>query len=317
MELHQLRYFVAAAEAGSMTLAARRCRVAQPSLSQQVRKLEDGLGVVLFDRVGRGIALTEAGRALLPRARRILAEVGETRDHLRAEVESGAGRLAIGAIPTIAPYLLPPVLAALRTEFPACELVVREDLTAALVEAVVNHELDVAITSTPIEHELVETEVVGREELLVVAPASHPLAAVGRLTPEDLRTQPTVSLHEMHCLGAQIAGFCARAGVRPDIVCRTTQLATVLEFVRLGMGVSLVPAMAAACDGQGERVYLPLAGERPTREIALVWRVGRSRPVASRGLGGLVSVALDRLRRVGGAGGVTPFKRGCDTSHHP
>lgn len=285
MEIHQLRYFVAAAEAGSMTLAARRCRVAQPSLSQQIRKLEEGLEVALFDRVGRGIALTEAGRALLPRARRILAEVAETRENLRAEVESGAGRLAIGAIPTIAPYLLPPVLAGLRAEFPGCELVVREDLTANLVEAVVHHELDVAITSTPIDHELVEVEVVGREELLAVAPAAHPLAGIGRLTLDDLREQPTVSLHEMHCLGAQIAGFCARAGVRPDIVCRTTQLATVLEMVRLGLGVSLVPTMAAAGDRSRERAYLPLTSEHPSREIALVWRTGRTRPVAARGLG--------------------------------
>jgi LysR family hydrogen peroxide-inducible transcriptional activator len=292
MEIHQLRYFVAAAEAGSMTLAARRCRVAQPSLSQQIRKLEDGLGVYLFDRVGRGIALTEAGRALLPRARRILGEVAETQENLRAEVESGAGRLAIGAIPTIAPYLLPPVLASLRAEFPGCELVVREDLTANLVEAVVHHELDVAITSTPIDHELVEVEVVGREELLVVAPAAHPLAAFGRLTLDDLREQPTVSLHEMHCLGAQIAGFCARAGVRPDIVCRTTQLATVLEMVRLGLGVSLVPAMAAAGDRSEERAYLRLTHDTPSREIALVWRVGRSRPVAARGLQPLIGHAM-------------------------
>jgi LysR family hydrogen peroxide-inducible transcriptional activator len=292
MEIHQLRYFVSAAEAGSMTLAARRCRVAQPSLSQQIRKLEEGLEVALFDRVGRGIALTEAGRALLPRARRILAEVAETRENLRAEVESGAGRLAIGAIPTIAPYLLPPVLAGLRAEFPGCELVVREDLTANLVEAVVHHELDVAITSTPIDHELVEVEVVGREELLVVAPAAHPLAGIGRLTLDDLREQPTVSLHEMHCLGAQIAGFCARAGVRPDIVCRTTQLATVLEMVRLGLGVSLVPSMAAAGDRSEDRAYLRLTHDTPSREIALVGRVGRTRPVAARGLQPLIGHAM-------------------------
>jgi LysR family hydrogen peroxide-inducible transcriptional activator len=294
MELHQLRYFVATSEAGSMTLAAKRCRVAQPSLSQQIRKLEEGLGVSLFDRVGRGVVLTDAGRALLPRARRILGEVAETRENLRAEVESGAGRLAIGAIPTIAPYLLPPMLASLRTEFPGCELVVREDLTGALVEAVVNHELDVAVTSTPIDHELVEVEVVGREELLVVAPAGHPLASLARLSLEDLRDQPTVSLHEMHCLGAQIAGFCARAGVRPDIVCRTTQLATVLEMVRLGLGVSLAPEMAAAGDTSDERAYLRLTRDHPSREIALVRRVGRTRPAASRGLSGLVRGELTR-----------------------
>lgn len=296
MEIHQLRYFLAAAEAGSMTLAAKRCRVAQPSLSQQIRKLEEGLGVTLFDRMGRGVVLTDAGRALLPRARRILGEVREARENLRSEVEQGAGRLAIGAIPTIAPYLLPPVLAELRAAFPGCELVVREDLTAALVEAVAHNELDVAITSTPIDHELIGVEVVGREDLLVVAPAAHPLAGVGRLTLADLREQPTVSLHEMHCLGEQVAAFCARSRLRPDVVCRTTQLATVLEFVRLGLGVSLVPAMAAAADASDERVYLRLSQGQPTREIALIRRAGRTPPVASRGLG-------ERVGRLLGASG--------------
>ncbi|MCC5824287.1 MAG: LysR family transcriptional regulator [Phycisphaerales bacterium] len=284
MELHQLRYFVAAAEAGSMTLAAKRCRVAQPSLSQQVRRLEETLGVALFDRLGRGVVLTDAGRALLPRARRILAEVHETTENLRIEVHGGAGRLSIGAIPTMAPYLLPPLLASLRAEFPACELLVREDLTGALVEAVVDHELDVAITSTPIDHKLVEVEVVGREELLVVTPEGHPLAGLPRLTPDDLRGQATVTLHEMHCLGEQIGAFCARAGVRPDIVCRTTQLATVLEMVRLGMGVSLVPSMAAATARDHGLACRPLDLDRPTREIAVTWRLGRTRPVIGRGL---------------------------------
>jgi len=299
MEMHQLTYFVAAAEAGSMTLAARRCRVAQPSLSQQVRKLEDGLGVELFDRVGRGVVLTDAGRALLPRARRILGEVRETRENLRREIEGGAGRLTIGAIPTIAPYLLPPVLAELRGAFPGCELIVREDLTANLVEAVVDHELDVAITSKPIDHELVEVEVIGSEALLVVTPAPHPLATVGKITLSDLREQATVSLHEMHCLGEQIGAFCAASGVRPDVVCRTTQLATVLEFVRLGLGVSLVPAMACACDTSGERSYLRLARKQPTREIALIRRHGRTQPIASRGLSGRIGIHLQRLESRG------------------
>lgn len=296
MEIHQLRYFVAAAEAGSITQAAKRCRVAQPSLSQQIRKLEESLGVALFDRAGRGVTLTEAGRVLLPRARRILAEVRETTENLRTEVEDGPGRLSIGAIPTMAPYLLPPVLAGLRRDRPGCELVVREDRTAALVDAVVGNELDVAVTSTPIDHPLVEVIVVGREELLVVAPAAAAGPAEGAgggaWRADDLRGRETVSLHEMHCLGEQIAGFCARSGVRPNTVCRTTQLSTVLELVRLGLGVSLVPSMAAAADGAPGRVYRRMAPDPPRREVALVWRVGRSRPPIARGLGERVAAEV-------------------------
>lgn len=292
MEVHQLRYFVAAAEAESMTLAARRCHVAQPSLSQQIRKLEESLGVALFDRLGRGVVLTEAGRALLPRARRILAGIRETSENLRAEVERGGGRLVIGAIPTMAPYLLPPVLAELRRTAPGCELIVREDLTQVLVEAVVDNELDVAIASTPIDHKLIETQVVGREPLLIATCAAHALAHRGRMKLAELRAQTTVSLSEMHCLGEQIGSFCERAGVRPDVVCRTTQLATVLEFVRLGLGVALVPAMAAACDSSTDRAYLKLTRPQPTREIALLWRVGRTRPLVARPLARIVAAAI-------------------------
>lgn len=351
MDLHQLRYFVAAAEAGTISRAAERSNVSQPSLSQQVRRLEETLGVRLFDRLGRGVALTDAGRALLPRARRILAEVEEAAAAVQVEVEEGRGRLAVGAIPTMAPYLLPPALAGLRQTFPECELIIREDFTEHLVEALVDNAIDVGIMSTPVEHELIEVEVIGREPMLVVAPAGegHPVrwgstsdasagaappsglqatpgpprppttrktrlaspavrararplapsvggpATPGRapgpgvgsdsdpLPPEirltDLRGRPTISLHEMHCLGQQISGFCASRRLGPNIVCRMTQLGTVLEFVRLGMGISIIPEMVAMGDTCPERRYLRFRDEEepPTREIAIAWRRGRTR----------------------------------------
>src|ERR1700683_1224206 len=132
MELHQLRYFVAAAECGNVSRAAERCHVAQPSLSQQLQKLESLLGVALFDRIGRGIAITDAGRALLPRARQILAHVRDTESNLKRESEGCDGTLIVGAIPTMAPYLLPPALKKLRSSHPDCQISVREDLTENL-----------------------------------------------------------------------------------------------------------------------------------------------------------------------------------------
>lgn len=295
MEIHQLRYFVACAETGSMTGAAKRSHVSQPSLSQQVKKLEQELGVPLFDRLGKGVALTDAGRALLPRARRILRELDDTHENLRVQVESGAGVLSIGAIPTIAPFLLPPVLARLRREFPKCVLRVKEDLTARLVDAVAQGELDVAITSTPINHDRIDVEVVGSEPLLVVTPSKHPLAGLANITHADLREQATITLHEMHCLGEQIGAFCTKTRLRPDVVCKTTQLSTVLELVRLGLGVSLIPAMAAARDDARSRVYVPFARQPPSREIALIWRRGRTRPRVAMTLGVTVREALDQL----------------------
>jgi LysR family hydrogen peroxide-inducible transcriptional activator len=167
MELHQLRYFVATAECGSVSRAAERCFIAQPSLSQQLKKLEQELGATLFDRLGRGVALTDAGRALLPRARRILADIRETETNLKREAEDGPGTLIVGAIPTMAPYLLPPALRALRRAYPTCAISVREDLSEALVDALENNEIDCALVSTPLDDALLDLEVIGEEELLV------------------------------------------------------------------------------------------------------------------------------------------------------
>jgi LysR family hydrogen peroxide-inducible transcriptional activator len=273
MELHQLRYFVAVAETGGFVKGAQRCGVTQPSLSQQIRKLENELGVTLFDRSSRGAVATEAGRALLPRAQRILAEVRETISGVKEDVEAGHGPLSVGAIPTIAPYLMPPVLSRFLNDHPECELTVREDLTERLIEAVVDHELDAAVMSTPVDHPALHVEVIGREPLLVVAPAGSPLPA--RLRVEDLTDEPAVVLHEVHCLGQQIADFCNTARLRRRIVCRSTQLPTVLSLVGLGLGVSIVPEMAAQQDSNPSRVYRPLHA-RPEREIAVVRRTDRS-----------------------------------------
>lgn len=293
MEFRQLRYFVAVAEAGTISRAADRCQVAQPSLSLQIMKLEDELGVQLLDRLGRGVALTDAGRALLPRARRIVAQMQEVESSLRTDLEEGRGRLAVGAIPTMAPYLVPTIIAQLRHEFPQCEIIVREDLTQHLVEAIADNELDVAIMSTPIDHELIDLEVVGREALLVVAPREHPLCAEGEIALADLRDQPAVTLHEMHCLGKQITDFCEAKRLPRNVVCRMTQIDTLLEFVRLGLGVSIVPEMVAAHDNHPGRTYLRFKRTAPMREIALAWRIGRTRPRLARRFAVLLTSQLN------------------------
>lgn len=292
MEFRQLRYFVAVAEAGTISRAAERCGIAQPSLSHQIMKLEDELGVQLLDRLGRGVALTDAGRALLPRARQIVAQIQEVEGHLRADLDEGRGRLAVGAIPTMAPYLVPAIIAQLRGEYPQCELIVREDLTQNLVEAIADNELDVAIMSTPIDHELIDLQVVGREPLLVVAPSEHPLCAEGEISLADLRDQPAVTLHEMHCLGKQISEFCEAKRLARNVVCRMTQIDTLLEFVRLGLGVSIVPAMVAAHDDHPGRKYLRFKRSAPTRDIALAWRKGRVRSRLAREFAKLLSEHL-------------------------
>ena len=302
MELHQLRYFVAAAETQSVTRAAERCRVAQPSLSQQVAKLEAQMGVKLFDRLGRGIALTDAGRALLPRARRILAEVRDAETNVRREVEEGSGGAAVisvGAIPTVAPYVLPRAIKALRTAHPDCRASIRESYTEELIELVVGNELDCAIMSTPVDEERLGVEVLGEEELVVAMPRGHGAASGGTIGWAELRTEPVVTLDEMHCLGRQIQGFCAVRGSATRVACRTTQLATIFELVAMGMGVSIVPETAARYHGEKRWRYARLSQHRPTRQIVMVWRRDRERTRLSRALAGMVREGLPGSGRTG------------------
>lgn len=279
MELHQLRYFVATAEAGSASRAATRCRVAQPSLSLQLKRLEESLGAALFDRHGRGMALTDAGRALLPRAREILGAVRDAEENLASDVMRGLGRVSIGAIPTMAPYLLPRALRALRRRMPECETVIHEDLTDNLVELLLDHRIDCAIMSTPPPHAAAEIESVtlAEEELVVLAAADSPLSAGHIIGLADLRGRPIIALLEMHCLGRQIEGFCSAKGLAPQVICRTAQIQTITEMVALGLGVSIVPEMAVASGvgGSGRVSWARLRTPRPKRPIVAAWRRDR------------------------------------------
>ena len=276
MELNQLRYFVAVAEMNNFTRAAARCAVAQPSLSQQIKKLEEELGYSLFDR-GRRTELTDAGRALLPRARRILAEVCDAETLLLDDIEKGVGPLAVGAIPTMAPYLLPPLLERFVSAYPRCDLHIHEDYTERLIAAVLANKLDCAIVSTPIDEEGVELQLVGSERMLVAMHDDHPLARPNTVSIEALEQEPVIVIDDMHCLGRQVSDFCVRRRMGQRIVCSSAQLSTVRRLVGLGIGVSLLPEMCARADRAGGRAYRSLAPEAPARDIALAWHEGRDR----------------------------------------
>lgn len=292
MELHQLKYFVAVAESGSVTRAAQRCHVAQPSLSQQIQRLEASLRVRLLDRLGRGVALTDAGRALLPRARTILAEVRDAEAGVRADAEAGAALLSVGAIPTVAPYMLPAAIERIRRETPTCEIKLREGLTEELIESVIGNEIDCALVSTIDPHELIEQRILAYDELCVVAALDDRLAGKGSVTWARLRDRPIITLHEMHCLGMQIQSFCAARSAINRIVCRATQLSTIFELVGLGLGLSLVPAMAAAAHGTQRWRYLRFRQQTPQRPISIIRRKGRTQPRITRRFEAIVAETL-------------------------
>jgi len=270
MEIHQLRYFVAVAEERSFSRAAAREHVAQPSLSQQIQKLEAEMDQRLFDRLSRSVVVTEAGKCLLEYARKILVEIAEARrclDDLKRDV---AGRPTIGAIPTMAPYVLPKLIDKFRTHYPKVDLEILEDTTESLALRLEDGTLDIAIVSTCQQSAALERHSLGREALLVLLPKQHRLARRKKISWSDLRSEKFLLLHEVHCLSAQVCELLAAHDLRPELALRGAQLATIAQMVATGMGVSFVPQMMVDHELPGGCVALPFTPPAPVRELNLV-----------------------------------------------
>jgi LysR family hydrogen peroxide-inducible transcriptional activator len=288
MELHQLRYFVSVAETGSFSRGAERCGITQPSLSQQILKLEDELGQRLFDRLGRSVQLTPSGRVLLPRAQRILAEVNSASKAVQQDIVEGKGSLTIGAIPTIAPFLLPEALNELRKRFPESELHISEDTTDRLVQKLVRAEIDCAIMSPPVEEGHLAEEELFAEELFCILPPKHPLVNTPELKLSMLNGQDAIVLQPMHCLSSQIDAFCKAEGITRNVTCSTSQLSTLYNMVALGMGLSLVPEMFVRQAPQGPCIIKNFGGKAPRRTISMYWHSGRVRNPLGEFLGDII-----------------------------
>jgi LysR family hydrogen peroxide-inducible transcriptional activator len=271
MEIHQLRYFVAVAEEGSFSRAAAKVRVAQPSLSQQIRKLEAEVGQPLFDRLPRSVVLTEAGRCLIDYARQILASIGDARrciDEFKGEI---AGRVAVGAIPTIAPYVLPELVVTFQNHYPQVTLEIVEDVTAGITRRIEAGELDVALASTCQQSPTLRRERLGNEPLLALVPEGHELAKKTEITFDDLKSQRFLLLHEMHCLSQQVNHLLESRRLHPEIALAGSQLSTIANMVAAGIGVSIVPQMMARHHATPGCVTLQFATPVPERELNLLY----------------------------------------------
>lgn len=271
MELHQLRYVVAVARTGNFSRAAQNCHVSQPSLSQQIQKLEDELGERLFDRLRRHAKLTQAGERFLPRAVRILEEMDAATREARAANDLDQGRITVGVLPTIAPYLLPKLIAAFSAKYPGVQVVVHEDTTARLRELTAACEVDIAIASLPLQDERFEVRELFDEELLLALPNNHRLVDQKKIIPEDLLEEKFILMKEGHCLGDQVLHFCHRRDFHPQVSCRSAQMETVQSLVQSGMGITLVPKMALQEDRSVKPVYRSLSDPSPKRTIVAFW----------------------------------------------
>ena len=275
MEIHQLRYFVAVARLGNFSRAAEQCHVSQPSLSQQIQKLERSLGHPLLDRLGKRAVVTDAGRVLLERAAAILSAVDNAEREVKDFDRAMGGRLVVGAIPTVAPYLLPEAVKDFTAQHPSVELVIHEDFTSHLIRAAAAGDLDVALMALPVPDERLTCEALFTEALVLALPTGHRLLAKKKITLADVREERFIVLNDIHCLGEQVLYFCREGGCQ-RITCRSSQLSTVLTLVGLGQGVSLVPEMAQPAPGPaGPVVFRHLADCRLQRTIAAVWHKNR------------------------------------------
>ncbi len=274
MELHQLRYMVAVAETGNFTRASERCHVSQPSLSQQVLNLEKEVGHKLFHRLGRRAVLTEAGKTFLERARRILFEVENATKELK-DSPSLERVITVGAVPTIAPYLLAPLIDRCRETHPNLVVHLREDFRSDLTRAVIEGELDLAVVTLPVKDNRLSIEPLLTEPLLLVVGKGHPLTGRREVTANDLAEETFVTLGDSSTLAAQVRSFCGDHNFAPKIGYRCAQVATLKLFVAMGLGISILPKVAQQPDDRDTLTYLRLTGSAPTREIAVIRHLQR------------------------------------------
>ncbi|MGB9739393.1 LysR family transcriptional regulator [Chloroflexus sp.] len=282
MELRHLRYFEAVARHSHVTRAAAELHIAQPALSKQISQLEQELGITLFDRVGRSLRLTEAGEALLPYARAVLAQVEEARAAMAERVGLKAGRVAIGAPPTVGAHLLPPLLTAFHQRYPGITLRLHEAGIQSLLDLLESGLTDLAVVALPVSDEALTVTPLLNEPLVLIVSPHHPLAGRNEVAMTELRNERWILSPASYELREATLKACHAAGFTPHTVMEGGETETLVRFVAAGLGIALVPALAVA--GFHGVVSLPIRDQTLTRSLGLVWRSDRTASPAARAL---------------------------------
>lgn len=279
LTLKHLRYFDALARHAHFGRAADACGISQPALSVQIKELEAMLGSPLVERGSRNIRLTSLGSAFLDRARKILVQVGELDDLARSAMGPLAGQLRLGIIPTVAPYLLPQVMAALSTQLPTLELYPRESVTRSLIADLLDSRLDAAIVALPISEPALQEFALFKEDFVLVRPVSEADKPVP--SPEKLQDMRLLLLEEGHCFRDQALSFCEVSTTKPRYLMEGSSLSTLVQMVGAGMGVTLIPEMALPLETRQAQVSIArFTPPSPARSIGMVWR--KTNPLAEK-----------------------------------
>jgi LysR family hydrogen peroxide-inducible transcriptional activator len=293
--LRQLRYFDALARHGHFGRAAEACSITQPALSMQIKEMEEAVGGVLLERSARQVTLTKFGEEIVQRVRDILRSVDELGDFARASRDRLAGRLRIGVIPTIAPYLLPKVIENLARMHPELDIHIRETLTQRLIKEVTEGRLDTAIVALPVSEPSLTEVACFSETFLLVRPGWDEGTPVP--SHETLREMRLLLLEEGHCFRDQALSFCNMQSSPPREVLDASSLSTLVQMVGAGIGVTLIPEMAVGVETRSASVSVArFKNPQPSRTIGMVWR--KTSPLAGQLLqiSEVVCVAADALR---------------------
>ena len=274
MNLRDLKYLVALADHKHFGRAASACFVSQPTLSTQIRKLEDELGVSLVERAPRRVMLTPVGRDIAERARKIISDVEQMSEIARRSQDPEAGTVRLGLFPTLGPYLLPHVVPSLRRRFPRLELLLVEEKTDQILARLRDGRLDAGILALPIHDDQLHVEPLFDEPFLLAVPHDHAMAGRAALEVDDLDDQHLLLLEEGHCLRDQALDVCRLSGADERDGFRATSLETLRQMVAAGVGITLLPMLAVQppVPASPDVRLLRFEGEAPHRQIAMLWR---------------------------------------------
>ncbi len=292
--LRQLEFLDALAREGGFSRAAEVCHVTQPTLSAAIKELEALLGVQLIEREARGSRLTQAGEETVRRARIVLCEAQDLVAAAHEADQPLSGPFRLGAIPTIAPYVLPKILPGLRQQYPALKLYLREDTTDRLIDGLRERRLDAALIALPWDAAGIESESLAEDEFLFVGPRDHPLASRNGLSPGDLDGRELLLLEDGHCLRDQALSVCALPPSARQMEVSATSLTTLVHMVAGGLGVSLLPRLAADAGVAAGADVAVRAFTEPVvgRAIGIAWRSGSPRRADAMRIGEIVKTAL-------------------------
>ena len=298
LKLKDLRYLVALADTRHFGKAAAKCFVSQPTLSAQLKKLEDYLGCALIERQPKNVTLTEVGERVVERARRMLSDSDEIVELVRQSRDPLSGTLRLALIPTIGPYLLPLVTAKIRKALPRLKLMLYEHQTAPLLERLRAGELDIGIVALPVHLDGLASRTLYDEPFTVALPAKHPLADHATVKLQDLAGEKLLLLEDGHCLRDQALELCGRVGLHEGDDYRATSLETLRQMVAAGHGVTLLPGLAAAAAHGDQRslAIRPFAKPVPKRVVGAVWRKSSARSAVIEALCQVIAQTMHRKR---------------------